>query len=72
MKRTPSRCQISTSPISSSIGEQFWNPKKIAVRPSELALRTSSAVRPCRIRSGWRSNRRPQAERLATVSRKFS
>ena len=51
MKRAPNWWQISTSPMSASIGEQFWKPKKTAVLSLRLAARMSSAKRPGMMRS---------------------
>ncbi len=72
MNRAPSVWQISTRPMSSSIGEGFWKPKKIAVRPVSRARRTSSPVRPWKISSGKRSNQRFHRSMFSTVSRKVS
>ena len=58
--------------MSSSIGEQFWAPKTIPVRPSAWVRRTSSALRTGAINSAKSSNRRFHAAKHATVSRKSS
>ena len=72
MNRAPSAWQISTSPMSSSIGLGFWKPKKIAVRPLARAASMSAAALPGRIRSACRTKRSFHASTFATVSRKLS
>ena len=58
--------------MSSSIGEQFWAPKTMPVRPAPAAARTSAAVRTGWISAPKASKRRFHATIRSTVSRKSS